>query len=347
MARPPPGGRAAGVGPLTGSRLARRRLKPAATGRRSVGVELPQAGPRGYPRAVTVRTPADLRTFVVLRPDVEAVLQRCGRETYDLVLIDLDGNWTRWVFPSEEAAAAWPKTWHAACTKAGTTGWSAGEQARSLERTGRPEAGPLIDVDGGSARPRACAFVKGAGAILRSSTRQGHDRTWARAHVLFGWGEGDGGGGMVRPVVEAAGLELVEASWSRGRGRRILRVTVDREGGVDLDAIAQVSERISRRLDLEGFDPGPYSLEVSSPGMERPLKGPRGLRPEHWRDRQGQAVGSGEGRRSPGDDRGSGSGPSTIATEEGVQTVSYEEIASARTVFDGVAGQRARRRVNE
>jgi hypothetical protein len=40
----------------------------------------------------------------MLRPDVEAVLQRCGRDTWDLVLVDVDGNWTRWVFVSREAA---------------------------------------------------------------------------------------------------------------------------------------------------------------------------------------------------------------------------------------------------
>jgi hypothetical protein len=53
-----------------------------------------------------LRTPSELSTFVRLRYDVEAVLQRCGRETYDLLLIDVDGNWTRWVFTSEEAAEA-------------------------------------------------------------------------------------------------------------------------------------------------------------------------------------------------------------------------------------------------
>jgi len=51
-------------------------------------------------------TPAELRRFVQLRPDVEAVLQRCGRETFDLLLIDLEGNWTRWVFTSPEQARA-------------------------------------------------------------------------------------------------------------------------------------------------------------------------------------------------------------------------------------------------
>ena len=53
---------------------------------------------------MSVRTPAELRKFVWMHSDVEAVLQRCGVDTFDLILIDLDGNWTRWVFPSEEAA---------------------------------------------------------------------------------------------------------------------------------------------------------------------------------------------------------------------------------------------------
>jgi hypothetical protein len=55
---------------------------------------------------VAVRIPSELRRFAQLRPDVEAVLQRCGLDTYDLLLIDLDGNWTRWVFPSDGLARA-------------------------------------------------------------------------------------------------------------------------------------------------------------------------------------------------------------------------------------------------
>ena len=50
--------------------------------------------------------PKELRDFKLLRPDVEAVLQRCGLNTYDLLLIDVDGNWTRWVFTTEEAAVS-------------------------------------------------------------------------------------------------------------------------------------------------------------------------------------------------------------------------------------------------
>ncbi len=54
----------------------------------------------------TARVPSELRRFVQLRQDVEAVLQRCGINTFDLLLIDLEGNWTRWVFPSAEIAEA-------------------------------------------------------------------------------------------------------------------------------------------------------------------------------------------------------------------------------------------------
>jgi hypothetical protein len=56
-----------------------------------------------------IPVPGELREFATLQPDVEGVIQRCGLDTYDLLLIDLDGNWTRWVFPSEEAAesVAW------------------------------------------------------------------------------------------------------------------------------------------------------------------------------------------------------------------------------------------------
>lgn len=77
---------------------------------------------------------------------------------------------------------------------------------------------------------------------------------------------------LVRPIVEHDGLELVEAVFARDGGRRVLRVTVDREGGVDLDTLSMLSERVSRRLDLEDLGGGRYELEVSSPGIERPLR---------------------------------------------------------------------------
>ncbi|HEV8419717.1 MAG TPA: ribosome maturation factor RimP [Actinomycetota bacterium] len=140
--------------------------------------------------------------------------------------------------------------------------------------------------------------------------------------------------GLVQSVVEAAGLELVEVALHRGKGRQVLSVTVDREGGVDLDTIAQISERISRRLDLEGFEPGPYTLEVSSPGIERPLKQPR----DFWR-RVGEKV-KVKASRPEGTQTLTGTlveaGPEEvrIATDFGEQDVAYDAILSARLVAD-------------
>ena len=86
-------------------------------------------------------------------------------------------------------------------------------------------------------------------------------------------------------MIEGEGLELVDVTFGREGGRRILRLTVDREGGVDLDTISQLSQKVSRRLDLEGFEPGPYALEVTTPGIERPLR-----RPQDFRRAVGQRV---------------------------------------------------------
>jgi ribosome maturation factor RimP len=140
---------------------------------------------------------------------------------------------------------------------------------------------------------------------------------------------------LVRPVIEAEGLELVDATMA-GKGHdRVLRVTVDGPDGVDLDRIADLSGRISRHLDAEGFEPGPYALEVSSPGIERPLR-----RPDQFR----RAVGSLVRIKTTVPVAGSSSheGALRLADEEGValevageeRRVPYADIASARTVAD-------------
>jgi hypothetical protein len=55
---------------------------------------------------VAIKVPGDFRRFAMLNEDVEAVIQRCGLNTWDCVLIDVHGNWTRAVFPSREVAEA-------------------------------------------------------------------------------------------------------------------------------------------------------------------------------------------------------------------------------------------------
>jgi ribosome maturation factor RimP len=77
---------------------------------------------------------------------------------------------------------------------------------------------------------------------------------------------------LVRGVVEPMGYELVGVELtSGGRGGEILRVYIDREGGIMLDDCSAVSHQLSGVLDVEDPIRGEYSLEVSSPGLARPL----------------------------------------------------------------------------
>jgi ribosome maturation factor RimP len=87
---------------------------------------------------------------------------------------------------------------------------------------------------------------------------------------------------LIVPLLDGSDLELVDVEVRSG----LLRVTVDRPGGVDLDAIGQVSQAISAALDRQDPVPGGrYVLEVSSPGLERPLR-----TPEHFRRFVGSTI---------------------------------------------------------
>jgi len=76
--------------------------------------------------------------------------------------------------------------------------------------------------------------------------------------------------GVLLPLLDAVGLELVDLELRPG----LVRVTVDRHGGVDLDCLAEANRIISRALDDIDPMPGRYTLEVSSPGVERRLRTP-------------------------------------------------------------------------
>lgn len=80
--------------------------------------------------------------------------------------------------------------------------------------------------------------------------------------------------GLARPVAEAQGLELVDVEFAPGGGRNVLRLVLDRAGGVTVDALAAVSREVSDLLDAHDAVPVGYTLECSSPGVNRPLKKP-------------------------------------------------------------------------
>ena len=76
---------------------------------------------------------------------------------------------------------------------------------------------------------------------------------------------------LLRPVVEAQGCELWELEWVPGRNG-MLRLYLDAEAGITVDDCERVSRAVSEVLDREDPIPGEYTLEVSSPGLERPLR---------------------------------------------------------------------------
>jgi ribosome maturation factor RimP len=94
---------------------------------------------------------------------------------------------------------------------------------------------------------------------------------------------------VLAPVVAEAGYDLEDVTVTSAGRRSLVRVIVDADGGVDLDAVAEVSRVVSDALDSDtpggsAFS-GPYVLEVSSPGVDRPLTEPR-----HWRRAVGRLV---------------------------------------------------------
>ncbi len=95
---------------------------------------------------------------------------------------------------------------------------------------------------------------------------------------------------VVEPVVVAAGYDLEDLDVSRVGRRHLLRVAVDSDKGVDLDAVAQVSRAVSAALDDaeaagDELIAGEYELEVGSRGVDRPL-----VEPRHWRRNRTRLV---------------------------------------------------------
>jgi ribosome maturation factor RimP len=77
---------------------------------------------------------------------------------------------------------------------------------------------------------------------------------------------------LAERLLAANGMELVDLEYKREGRDMVLRLFIDRDGGVTLDDCSAVSRELSEILDVEDVIPGHYTLEVSSPGLDRPLK---------------------------------------------------------------------------
>jgi ribosome maturation factor RimP len=79
--------------------------------------------------------------------------------------------------------------------------------------------------------------------------------------------------GIARRAAEERGLELVHVEFAGGARAPVVRVFIDKPGGVTHEDCSEVSTHVGTVLDVEDFIPGAYTLEVSSPGLERGLYG--------------------------------------------------------------------------
>lgn len=115
----------------------------------------------------------------------------------------------------------------------------------------------------------------------RGGAQRGHERPREQRRAPI-----DKLTGLLRPVVAESGFDLEEINVTPAGRRRLVRVVVDGDQGVSLDDIAVVSRAVSDALDrTELMGAAPYVLEVTSPGVDRPLTEPR-----HWRRAAGRLV---------------------------------------------------------
>jgi ribosome maturation factor RimP len=137
---------------------------------------------------------------------------------------------------------------------------------------------------------------------------------------------------IVAPLADERGLALYDVE----QHQTALRVLVDRDGGIDIDTLAELSRAVSRALDEADPVTGKYTLEVSSPGLERPLR-----RPDHFRGAVGDRVtvktvpGTEGERRVTGVLQAADEDGITVHPDQGEdRRLAYAEVAQARTLFD-------------
>ena len=137
---------------------------------------------------------------------------------------------------------------------------------------------------------------------------------------------------IARGILEHSGMELIHLEMKREPGGLLLRLYIDKEGGVTLDDCVAMSRQISAQLDVEDPIDGRYTLEVSSPGLDRPLYSDRDYTRFTGRRIRLSTVVPLEGRRNfQGRLEGLADGSVTLTLEDGHRvTIPREQVAKAR-----------------
>jgi len=144
---------------------------------------------------------------------------------------------------------------------------------------------------------------------------------------------------LLAPTLGALGTELVDVEVRHG----LVRVYVDRPGGADLDSIAEATRAVSSVLDEHDPQPGGrYTLEVSSPGVERPLRSARQFARAVGETVTVRTLSGGEGERRLTGRLVSADEDGFVLDGEGAcaggRRLAYEDVERARTVFEWPAG---------
>ena len=147
---------------------------------------------------------------------------------------------------------------------------------------------------------------------------------------------------LLEPVLARDGFELVEVEWAREGRDWVLRVYVDREGGVGIEHCQEVTRTIEPILDVEDFIEPAYNLEVSSPGVNRPLRKPQDF--ERFKGErahvkafgplEGTAPGQAPRKNWTGALRGFVDGDVEIEVDGVVHRIPHAKIAKANLEYD-------------
>jgi ribosome maturation factor RimP len=138
--------------------------------------------------------------------------------------------------------------------------------------------------------------------------------------------------GVLTDALAAVGLDVEAVELTPAGKRRLLRVAVDKDGGVTLDDIADATREVSRVLDSSDvMGEQPYTLEVTSPGTDRPLTLPR-----HWRRNQGRlvTVALTDGRAVTGRITASDDARAVVDVDGSAEVLAYDAVAKAKVQIE-------------
>ncbi|MBI2982575.1 MAG: ribosome maturation factor RimP [Deltaproteobacteria bacterium] len=140
--------------------------------------------------------------------------------------------------------------------------------------------------------------------------------------------------GVLEPILTPIGFELVDIRFLSEQGRWVLRVLIDREGGATVGDCSRVSREVETPLEVEGLIPVPYDLEVSTPGLDRPLVKESDYRKFIGREVKIRLENPVENQRNfKGILEGIEGGSVSIQSEGRSRQLPFREIKRARLVF--------------